>query len=179
MAERNGNVAYDLSRYEPLRKTQQPVRRAAISSQTAPSHAPVPIPAPVKKPELVRTKPKTAEQAWEDLLARFKRTLKIFTVSALLFTMFGSLVYERAQLVELTRSETVLADELKEAQSRKVSLEAQFNALISIDKVEEYAKNELGMVKRQRCQTKYFVNEGGDKVVLANGQTAQGDSDGK
>lgn len=167
MATRNENVAYDLSRYEPLRKTQQPVRRP-----TAPSYRP----APPKKPELVRPKPKTAEQAWEDLLARFKRTLKIFTVSALLFGMFGSLVYERAQLVELTRNETVLAEALKEAQSRNVSLTAQFNSLISIDNVEEFAKNELGMVKRQRCQTKYFVIEGDDKVVLANGEAVRENS---
>ncbi len=170
MAVRNGNAAYDLSRYEPLRKTQQPVRNTAMPLR---SPVPVPVQPPVKKPELVRPKPKTAEQAWEELLALFKRTLKIITVSVLLFTMFGALIYKRAQLVEMSRQETVLTEELKVAQSRKVSLEAQFNALISIDNVEEYAKNELGMVKRQRCQTKYFVNEGGDKVVLANGQAAQ------
>ncbi|NLO45000.1 MAG: hypothetical protein GX107_00625 [Clostridiales bacterium] len=161
MAVRNENVAYDLSRYEPLRKTQQPARRS---------------PAPVKKPELVRPLPKTAEQAWAELMALFKRTIKIFTVSALLLAMFGSLIYQRAQLIELTRSETVLTEELRVAKSRKVSLEAQFNSLISIDNVEEFAKNELGMVKRQRCQTKYFVNNGDDKVILANGEAVQSEN---
>jgi cell division protein FtsB len=167
MAARNGNVAYDLSRYEPLRKMRQPARRPAAPAYTPP---------PPKKPELVRPKPKTAEQAWEDLLARFKRTVKIITVSALLFGMFGSLVYERARLVELTRQETVLTEALKEAQSRNVSLTAQFNSLISIDNVEKFAKDELGMVKRQRYQTKYFVVEGDDKVILANGEAVCDDS---
>ncbi len=161
MAVRNENVAYDLSRYEPLRKPQQPSGR------------PAPPPSPTGKPQIVRKPPKSAEQLWAEFVARALHSAKVIILSAIIFGLFGTLVYERAQLVELNRLESKYTDQLKEAQSRKVSLEAQFNALISIDNVEDYAKNELGMVKRQRYQTKYFVLDGEDRVVLANGESAK------
>lgn len=47
----------------------------------------------------------------------------------------------------------------------------QLNSLASLDKVEDYAINKLGMVKQESYQVEYIDLAMDDKVVLANGTT--------
>ena len=56
----------------------------------------------------------------------------------------------------------------------------QLNSLASLDKVEDYAINKLGMVKQEGYQVEYIDLALDDKVVLANGTTPseKGENDG-
>ena len=47
----------------------------------------------------------------------------------------------------------------------------QFNSLMSMDKIEEYAQTKLGMVKRESYQVRYF-----DMSEDDNTETAQKDT---
>ena len=40
--------------------------------------------------------------------------------------------------------------------------------MVSVENVEEYAKNKLGMVKRQGRQVQFFSNQNEDEIVLFN-----------
>ena len=46
--------------------------------------------------------------------------------------------------------------ELELAQSENVRLQMHFNSMMSMDKIEEYAQSQLGMVKRENYQVSYF-----------------------
>ncbi|MCL2508553.1 MAG: hypothetical protein FWF05_05190 [Oscillospiraceae bacterium] len=144
----NSSAAYNLPAPAPLRKPQ----------------------APPKKPELVPKKPKTREQALREFVVTAKRVVKIFLASAIVLAMFGVLLQQRAELVILSTQISQLQSDIKKAENKKVSLEVSFNSLISIEKVEEYAQNELGMVKQQRYQTKWLKSNNGDRILRANGE---------
>lgn len=60
-----------------------------------------------------------------------------------------------------------LTNELSEVKSDTVRLESEFNRLVSVDSVEEYARTQLGMIKRQKYQIHFFQNEGTDEIRTA------------
>ncbi|MCR5484429.1 MAG: hypothetical protein K6F09_02430 [Clostridiales bacterium] len=157
MAAYNTNTAYDYFGAEPARK-RRPVD---------------PPESPRSVPHVVRPKPKTDEQIKRELTLHAKQILKVIVVAVVLFTLFGSVLFEKAKLVDLTIKEAQYTEALQRAEAKKVSLDARFKSLISVDSVEEYARDKLGMTKRQRYQTKYFVLNGNDEVVLANGKTTE------
>ena len=77
----------------------------------------------------------------------------------------------------LTNYQSELADErtaLKTAQSENVRLQMQFNSLMSMDKIEEYAQTKLGMVKRESYQVRYFdMSEDDNNTKSAQKDTNQ------
>ena len=60
---------------------------------------------------------------------------------------------------------------LDEAKSENIRLNMALNALMSREKVEDYAVNVLGMQKIERYQIYYFDDRDGDKVVVSGGDT--------
>lgn len=77
----------------------------------------------------------------------------------------------------LTNYQSELADQrtaLKAAQSENIRLQMQFNSLMSMDKIEEYAQTKLGMVKRESYQVRYFdMSEDDNEVKTAQKETNQ------
>ena len=57
------------------------------------------------------------------------------------------------------------------AQGENVRLNAELNSLIASDRIEEYAENELGMVKAESCQINYIDLSEGDEIVVSGDKT--------
>ena len=60
---------------------------------------------------------------------------------------------------------------MKITQSDTVRLNNSLNSIVSINKVEDYALNVLGMVKIQDYQVVYVDLSSEDAVIVANGKT--------
>lgn len=119
-----------------------------------------------KKFELLGDKASTPQRVAHD--AKTTRAAAIKACAFMLATLFvvGSLIYVR---VVLTKLESKLSEEqanLSISQSEYTSLQMKYNTLLSPDKVEDYAKNELGMVKRENYQIRYFDLSGEDGAQL-------------
>ena len=122
----------------------------------------------VPKPQLVPEKKKTRQQARRTAKSTAVRTVKIAAVTVSLLILFSMLIFERAQLIQLNTRKAAAEKNLETVQSETVRLEAAFNSKVSVDNVEEYAKNELGMIKRQKYQIRFFPNDGEDEILLAD-----------
>lgn len=96
------------------------------------------------------------------------RMLKIIAVSMLMLIMLSLLIFERASLIKLNLQKAAAEETLHAAQSETVRLEAQFNGMVSVENVEQYAKEKLGMVKRQGRQVQFFRNNNEDEILLFN-----------
>jgi cell division protein FtsB len=60
------------------------------------------------------------------------------------------------QLTNLQIDLTKKQNELSVIESENISLKMKYNSMMSMDKIEEYAQSELGMVKRESYQVEYF-----------------------
>ena len=86
MADYNRSEAYDLSLF------------GAIAVE--PVYEPEAVPVPAERP--VEAKPrKTSAQVRRESIVSAVRALKIFTVAAVLLTLFGAVLYSRVSLVML------------------------------------------------------------------------------
>ena len=93
-------------------------------------------------------------------------------VSALLLTMIGFSIYSRVRLDELDRQLTQINSDTDIIVSENTRLKSEINSRISLDKVEEYAQNELGMVKVENYQIKYIDLDAKDQVVVSGNKSA-------
>ena len=132
----------------------------------------LPEPEPQKK-EKPSAKPKVSSVAntRAETMAETKQALKIFAVILVMFSLFVGVLSARLNVYELK----ALANEkeilLDEAKSENIRLNMALNALMSREKVEDYAVNVLGMQKIERYQIYYFDDRDGDKVVVSGGDT--------
>ncbi len=95
---------------------------------------------------------------------------RLAVLSIVFAFMLGTLTYQRAEIVEMNSTITEIETDIKERQSEKIRLENEFKSRFSIDSIEKYAEENLGMVKRQKHQVYYFVNENEDEVLIFNGK---------
>lgn len=160
MAQRTKYEYYDFERFEP---------RAAV---TAGSAAPKIKKAPEKKPQLqLVKKPKlTKKQIKEQTTESFRKTAKITVIALFLFAFFAVAIYSRVELDEINREINNIDAKMSVAESDTTRLQNELNAVISMDKVENFAYNTLGMVKVQDYQVVYVDLSNEDSVVLADGK---------
>lgn len=151
---RNGE-AYDFSLFESS-------SAAPAVPQQSPRRAPKAPPRPVVVPE----RRKSREERRAEAVAHRRKVVKVFVISMMLFSMLFSSIYVRVQLSELSAETNVKQKELSTLKSEHTRLKMQFDALVSLDKVELYAKTKLGMVKRERYQITYLDIDSGDEVLL-------------
>lgn len=128
-----------------------------------------------KKPqmELVRRKKKTVAEARKEMRAGARQTAKILTVALCLLTMFAMLLYSRLRVDELTREIDAANAQLKVAQGENVRLNMQLDSMISLERVESYAKNELGMTKVEGYQIEYIDLSEEDTVTVSGNKTVK------
>ncbi len=118
------------------------------------------------QPYLVpRHKPNSAQRRAEVKASR-SRAVKIMLIAVCMLGMLSMLIFQRAHLIKLNSDRAALEQKLQEVRSDAVRLEAQFNNRVSVESVEEYAKKELGMVKRQKYQVHFFTNDNKDEIIL-------------
>ena len=150
MASFQNNNAYDLTLFEPARKRE-------------------PVSAP-KRPRLVKTSGparKSREQlAAERKAARFK-IIEFAVIAALCAAFIAPNIFSRIKVNELNGKIAAMTTQLNEVKSENTRLDMELKAKISLDNVQNYAENVLGMDKRDRYQIYYFNLENGNEILPA------------
>lgn len=145
-------------------------RSSAAARVTAPQRE-VPY-RPQQRPErpyVVPEKKHSRAERVANAAAVSRRALRIVLISVVAFTMLALLIVQRAQIATLDVQIIKTQTQLDEAKSETVRLESEFNSIASVESVEDYAKNKLGMVKRTRNQIFFFTNDNSDEILLLNG----------
>lgn len=124
MAQR-GNLAYDLSVYEPKKKQQPEAQEARISHKKNP--------APVRR----------------------QSPLKLFTKAAFIFGVMCAVLYGKVESNSLFNEIHSLEQELKDLQGENITLAAEYESRTSLKNVEDYAENVLGLKKLDKSQIEY------------------------
>lgn len=160
MAHQNSNAyAYDYNRNE---------RVVSYNSSAAPKVKPE----SQKKPqlELVKKPRMTAQQIRQQSIIETKKTIKVMAVAITIMLFMAVAIYSRIQLDEINREISSVEKKIELAQSDSVKLNNELNAIVSIDNVEEYAVDVLGMEKIQDYQVEYVDLSSNDRVEVADGE---------
>lgn len=138
-----------------------------------------PLRRPSGKPDmrLVQKKKKTAAEAKREMRLASRQAAKILAISIFLLSMLAALLYSRLRVDELTREVNSVSAKLTEAQGENVQLSMQLDSMISLENVEEYAKNTLGMTKVEGYQMEYIDLSGSDQVVVSGDKTLSSDNE--
>lgn len=159
MANRNDGLALDLDLFDDSKNGYVPVEHKKKKFDI---------------PTVINSKPISFEQAQTEIRASRIAALRAGVIAIVALLILGSLIYSR---VMLTNYQSELADrrsELKIAQSENVRLQMQFNSLMSMDKIEDYAQAKLGMVKRESYQVRYFdMSEDADSATTNQKESNQ------
>ncbi len=90
-----------------------------------------------------------------------------------MLTFVAAIIYTRVQADEAQREITRLQKNITAIQSENVRLSMELSSKVSMDKVESYAEDTLGMVKAENYQITYIDLSEGDEVVLSGGKKLQ------
>ena len=163
MAQQNRN-AYAYNNY-----SQNTKRIVSYNGSAAPKVRPE----PQKKPqlELVKKTKLTAQQMRQQTAAETRKTIKVMSVAMAILMFMALAIYSRVKLDEINREISSVEKKIELAQSDAVKLNNELNAIVSINNVEEYATNELGMTKIQDYQVYYIDMSSQDYVAVANGES--------
>ena len=154
MTEYNRSEAYDLNLID-----------LDVMSSAAPA---------VEMPETEKTKKQQpdAEQlarARAESVAETRHALKVLGVILVMFSLLTGVIGARLAVYDLKYKAAEIRVDIDEAKSENVRLNMTLDALMSREKVEEYAVNVLGMQKIQRFQIRYLDYRDGDRVVVSGG----------
>lgn len=163
MAQYNRYESYKFEYFEP---------KTVSTSSAAPKIKEEPKKAPQLK--LVQQPKPTRAQIQNEARQSAMQARKILAVACAVIIFMAMVIYSRVQLDEINREIQQVESAMKIAQSDTVRLNNSLSSVISINKVEDYALNVLGMVKVQDYQVVYVDLLGEDSVVMANGKTTDG-----
>ncbi|MEG0979106.1 MAG: hypothetical protein RR911_07210 [Oscillospiraceae bacterium] len=162
MAVYRGTEAYDYNRIS------KNMNGRASSNAPKIQQISIPVATPQNKPRLVK---KTKSQLKAETRRANRKAFKALSVAALLLGFIGMVIFSRVQLDEISRDITKTQSQLNVLQSENTRLEMQLNAMVSLNKVDDYAQNVLGMVKQEGYQIEYVDLEGSDQVLVSGGKT--------
>lgn len=136
------------------------------------SAAPKMKPAPQKRPDLrlVEKTRKTAAQVRQQTAVDTKRAIKIMFISIAILMFMAVAIYSRVQLDEINREIKRVESKIELAESDAIKINNELNSIVSINNVEDFAANQLGMVKVQDYQVVYVDLSADDYVAKANGK---------
>lgn len=132
------NVAYDLSIYETLLEPKAP------------------------KPE-VKTQVKTIKLKNRTAL---KTVLNILSI-AVIVSLITGVIYTNAAITQTTNDIAKVQSEITHLESEKAYLEFTLESRMSLNEIESYAVNVLGMVKMDPSQVEYVEIESENKVEFS------------
>ena len=172
LEENNRSRSAKLRVIEKIRQGKEKGSKMAMKNSAAvriaaPQHTPRPskhATAPRLVPQPRKTRTARVQTAHSSRL----RVLKIVGVSVCMLVMLSMLIFERASLIKLNIRKAEAEQSLHTAQSETVRLEATFNGMVSVENVEAYARDKLGMVKAQGRQIQFFQNQEEDEILLFN-----------
>ena len=144
-----------------------------FESNAAPKRDPRRGMRPVQRPQIVRRPAPTAAQLRAQQKAAFRQTMKVLFLSALVMVLFAVRLYGNVRLDEVNHQYSQLQEELSVVTSENTRLEMELKSKVSLERVDEYAANVLGMVKQGSYQIEYVNLADADGVVVADGKEAE------
>lgn len=142
MASGNGNLAYDLSVYEPKKKSSE-----ANSAQ---------------KIE-VKTNPKP--------VVRRQSAFKFFLKATLILAVLCAVLYGKVESNRLFNEISSLEAQLKALEAENITLAAEYESATSVKNVEDYAQNVLGLQKLDKSQIEYVELESDTVIEVVDVQS--------
>ena len=136
------NVAYDLSMYEAL---LEPKPQKETKQQV----------------KTVKIKNKYA----------FKNFVDILSIAVIVSLVVG-VIYTNAAITQTTNKIAQTQNAITELESEKAYLEFTLESRMSLDEIESYAVNVLGMVKMDSSQVEYIEIESENKTEFSDGTLA-------
>lgn len=160
MAGYNRTEAYDLSLFEEqiVKQKIEPIGIKKENSQ------------PQKKTAQANRK-STSSSVSRAYALKLQAAFKASAFALVSLACIALILLSRAQSDELTREIAKVENNIQTAESESVRLNTAMNSLISMDKVDAYAEDVLGMVKVQNYQITYIDMSEGDKIVLSGDKT--------
>jgi len=150
-----GSLAYDLGRTVP---------------QTVPQEAPAARPRParekIKVDDLPRTRTRAAARA---VISPFSAIG--FAAAALLLFL---VVMGYVQMAAVSYESATLQAELAELNTAEAKLKIRYESTFDLDKIEQYAVSELGMVPAANSQVYYINSSAPDKAEILRGNDRSG-----
>jgi len=160
MAQYNRYQSYDFERFEPVVvSTSSAAPKIDKKTQIKP------------KLELVKKPKKSKVQIKKEEQTATKKAQKILAIALAILLFMAMVIYSRVQLDEINRDIGNIETKMELAQSDSIRLNNELNAIVSINNVEDFAVNSLGMVKVQDYQVVYVDLSTDDRIVMANGET--------
>lgn len=143
MASQNNNAAYDFALFEPKRQQEAPQKNNNII-------------------ELPKEKLEQNRRARVNPL----KALSGFLALAVIFGIVTTIVYGQVQLTELTEQLNAATKTLDENQSVYTQLKMKSDSQLSLQSVEDYAIDKLGMKKVEQSQVEPIELSKGDKTQV-------------
>lgn len=141
MADRNDSLALDLDLFDNTKNGYVPEIKKKRKVQVT---------------QLFEVKTTTKSQVQNEIKASRLAAAKACVIALAALLILGSLIWSRVVLTDKQSELSLKTQELELAQSENVRLQMHFNSMMSMDKIEEYAQSQLGMVKRENYQVSYF-----------------------
>ncbi len=123
---------------------------------------------PVSQPREVR---KTKRQLQAETRRARAQAIKLMAVASVCFFLIGFQIFSHVQVEELNHEIEAVNTSISVMESENTRLNMNQNANVSLDRVEDYAVNVLGMVKVENYQVNYVNLSEGDSVELSGGKT--------
>lgn len=152
------NTRYNIELFEPAAP-----RTASTAPKIRPNNS---------RPNLkVLEKPRmTAAQVKAQNALALRKILKIIFVAGICFFFLGCVIYSTLKLDEINRDIASIDKSMSIAKSEQVRLDMELDSIVSLDKVESYAANTLGMTKVQDYQVVYVDLSSSDRILMAGGK---------
>lgn len=150
--------SYNIELFEPAAP-----RTASTAPKIKPNNA---------RPNLkVLEKPRmTAAQVKAQNARSLRKILKIISIAGICLFFLGIVIYSTLKLDEVNRDIASIDKSMSIAKSEKVRLDMELDSIVSLDKIESYAANTLGMSKVQDYQVVYVDLSTSDRILMAGGK---------
>ena len=128
-------------------------------SSAAPKYEPAPPRNKRQKPLKVKSTNENLRERDELVLNQrrtFKQAMATVLVLSIAASMLFAMLYTYVKKNEYTREIASLKTELAREVNQNICTNAELDALVTFDQIEEYAVNKLGMVKLQSDQIRYI-----------------------
>ncbi|MCQ2460695.1 MAG: hypothetical protein MJ115_00930 [Clostridia bacterium] len=143
------------------------MRRMQSSAAPARRNIPNTRPRTAPKPQVLQ---KTKRQLRAEEFRSTKKATKALIVCSIFFFLIALQIYSQVQVDELDRQLDSINQQIEVVESENTRLNMELDSIISLDKVDDYAQNVLGMVKVENYQVSYIDLSGGDAITQSGGK---------
>lgn len=170
MAATGNRSAYDLNAYRNQRNARLSEPTRPVRGTAVPKTRPNPAPRTRKA-----RRPRVIQKSQKQLRAEARRSraaaVRIVAIAVTLFLVLGFQIYSQVQVDELDQQLNAIHQQISVIESDNTRRNMELNANVSLEKVDQYAKNELGMVKISDYQVNYVKLSEDDAVEVSGGKT--------